>query len=323
MEAMPSDAEVLGWAYGTAERTPLSVAVGLVGHTCVGTALARAAAAVGCAQAVLWAAAWADDGAAMAVALGAGAAAQSTGAAGSGWSVLHCACAHAGAGLGAGRAARLLVDAGADAAQKDAAGRAPVHIAAGAGAAGALDALLNRAHVFAECSDGAGRTAVHWAALAGSVACLQLLLDARCECDLRDLRGMTPLHCAARAGAAPACALLLRAGASPDTEDQWGQTPLVTARRHHFVRDTRNAALFAALEGRLDADQLDALVRAELSRTGAAPHAPARAADALFGTPAHSDHRDDDDDGDSNVTATSTSSSSAFLPNNSRAEKSV
>lgn len=299
MDAMPSDAEVLGWAYGTAERTPLSIAVGAVGRTCVGTALARAAAAVGCAQAVLWAAAWADDAAAMAVALAAGAAPQSTGARGSGWSVLHCACAHAGAGLGAGRAARLLVDAGADAALKDAAGRAPVHVAAGAGAAGALDALLHRAHVFAECSDGAGRTAVHWAALAGSVACLQLLLDAHCECDLRDLRGMTPLHCAARAGSAPACALLLRAGASPDTEDQWAQTPLVTARRHHFARDPRNAPLFAALEGRLDAAQLDALVNAELSRTGAAPHP---ATDTLFGTPAHEDHCDDGDD-DSNARA--------------------
>ena len=47
------------------------------------------------------------------------------------------------------------------------------------------------------------------------------------------------------------------------------------------------------------AAQLDALVNAELSRTGAAPHP---ATDTLFGTPAHEDHRDDGDD-DSNARA--------------------
>ena len=128
---------------------------------------------------------------------------------------------------------------------------------------------------------------------------------------------------AALATASPvALRRVLRAGAAPDTEDQWGQTPLVTARRHHFARDARNAALFAALEGRLDADALDALVRDELSRCGASSSgASASTLDSssatLFGTPASSDHRDDDDD------VPATTSTSSFFPNNSRAEKSV
>jgi len=265
MEKIPDDSEVLGCAFNTAPKTFLSCSSSM---KCFGFNIAKAyvCSAVGLSQVVLWSSAWGDDDKAMEIALRSGASAQSS-AKGSGWTVLHCACQHAHKGMSAGRTVRLLIDAGADASLKDGQGRCPLHIAAGVGAAGALDTLLNHARVFAECSDGQGRTAMHWAAMSGSVECMQMLLDARCECDLRDSKGNTPLHFAACLGSAAACAFLIRNGASLETEDRWGQTPLVVAQRHHFRKDYRNTSLFAVLEGKQTPEQLDTIIRDELSKT--------------------------------------------------------
>jgi len=255
----------LGCAFSSSPKTLSNIAISSTSNSCFSVPLAWGVSAIGLQQIVLWSSACGDDAEALEISLACGASAQSSGSRGTGWTILHCACQHARKGRSFGRTVRVLIDAGADASAKDVSGRAPIHIAAGVGAAGALDALLNHARVFAECSDGQGRTAMHWAAMCGSVECMQLLLDARCECDLRDLRGMTPLHYAARLGSAPACAFLIRNGASLETEDQWSQTALKIAQRHHFRKDYRNHALFDVLENKCTMEQLENIIHDKLS----------------------------------------------------------
>lgn len=161
----------------------------------------------------LWRAAWAGDVVSARAALDSGA--YSFDSTPTGWTVLHRACATKNPD--AADVVRLLVEKGANPMARDQFARTPLHVAAAAGNAAVIKALLTlppkkkesgmgepsfmnlpksqgsttenensisqvlsdikTMSVFPDTSDGYGRTPMHWAAIAGSVDCVKILID--------------------------------------------------------------------------------------------------------------------------------------------------
>lgn len=80
---------------------------------------------------------------------------------------------------------------------------------------------------------------MHFAASKGNQEMLQLLIDQRCDIDVRSSRNLTPLHMAARRGHATAVKLLLDNGASLEATDEWGDTPLLKAASKGHLEATK------------------------------------------------------------------------------------
>lgn len=161
----------------------------------------------------LWRAAWAGDVVSARAAIEAGA--YPFEATPTGWTVLHRACACPNPD--AADVVKLLVEKGANPMARDQFARAPLHVAAAAGNAAVVKALLTlparkkergmgepsftdlakesaqaaesensiskifsdakTMAVFPDTSDGYGRTPLHWAAISGSVDCVKTLID--------------------------------------------------------------------------------------------------------------------------------------------------
>ena len=125
-----------------------------------------------------------------------------------------------------------LVAAGADPAARTRHGLTPLLVAAAAGRAGSVRALLGRVSVVGE-TDPAGQAALALAAQAGSRELVQLLLDSGADLvlnftfeslqftnflpqDGQDRAGMCSLHCAVVRAHIPTVKLLLGRGAFPN-----------------------------------------------------------------------------------------------------------
>jgi ankyrin repeat protein len=108
---------------------------------------------------------------------------------------------------------------------KDAAGRAPLHAAAGAGRDTVVTYLLS-AGVDANGADNSGATALHLAAAGGHDEVARLLIDKNAVVDAQDSGRETPLAKACARGRVQVATRLLAAGASVDTANSYGRTPL-------------------------------------------------------------------------------------------------
>ncbi|CAF99320.1 unnamed protein product, partial [Tetraodon nigroviridis] len=80
-----------------------------------------------------------------------------------------------------------------------------------------------------DAADVSGRTALHHAASGGNTQVVQLLCEFRSPVNLKDADGLTPLLCSAKHGHADACAALLDCGADIDARDNAGRTALMLA----------------------------------------------------------------------------------------------
>lgn len=144
---------------------------------------------------------------------------------GDGLTALGTACA-----VGNWRLAKFLLERGA---KPDAAGARPALLAAAGGddddPAGVQLLLRQRARL--EARDGDGRSALHVAAAAGHAAIVRALLDAGADAAARDHAGRTPLHEAALAGAPAVLEALLTAHADPHARDAEGASALHLACR--------------------------------------------------------------------------------------------
>jgi ankyrin repeat protein len=107
-------------------------------------------------------------------------------------------------------------------------GRTPLHVAAAAGHAPAVNALLE-AGAGTEARDGAGRTPLLLAVANGHTDSAAALLSKRADPDAADEDGMTALHAAAQDGDADMARLLLDCGANPDPRAADGTTPMILA----------------------------------------------------------------------------------------------
>ncbi|RQM21609.1 hypothetical protein B5M09_010541 [Aphanomyces astaci] len=111
----------------------------------------------------------------------------------------------------------------------------PLHAAAAANDAVALDALLRLRHVdpdtLGEVVAGVHkRTALHWAAISGSAACAIRLLASRANPEASDRDGRTPLHWAARNNHVQVVQVLLnQAKVNPNVQDNDGAPVLFFA----------------------------------------------------------------------------------------------
>jgi ankyrin repeat protein len=107
-------------------------------------------------------------------------------------------------------------------------GRTPLDVAAAAGHAPIVDALLD-AGADAEAKDGAGRTPLLLAAINGRRDAAAALLKKGADPDAADEEATTPLHAAARAGDVGMAGLLMDSGADPNPRDGQGLTPMMIA----------------------------------------------------------------------------------------------
>ncbi len=123
-------------------------------------------------------------------------------------------------------------------------GVAPLHVAATAGDAACVRALLAVGADVALRDDGE-YTPLHLAACNPQLECVAALLDAGAAVDPTDLDGCTPLFYAAKKGHLGCVALLLRSGADPAHRNELGRTPLDDA-----ANAEARSAIAAALAGR-------------------------------------------------------------------------
>jgi ankyrin repeat protein len=142
---------------------------------------------------------------------------------------------HVAAERGELAVARLLLERGAAAEARDAAGLTPLMWAARTGHDACVVLLLERGNAYAASSDAKKWTALHWAAALPSVACVRALLAHGAAADAESATGKTPLTAAlwspsGAAGGADAlecCRLLLAHGApvSPVDVVAWRKAP--------------------------------------------------------------------------------------------------
>jgi ankyrin repeat protein len=150
---------------------------------------------------------------------------------------------HLAAGAGSAGAVRMLLDAGADASARHRFGSTPLHVACGADVA---RALLG-AGALPSCLDQLGRSPLHCAGDAGAA---RALLDAGADPNAGDNRGAGPLHLCAEyrdAARGDVIGTLLAAGADPDMRDARGRTPL------HSANTAAAVEVLAAAGATLDA----------------------------------------------------------------------
>ena len=125
-------------------------------------------------------------------------------------------------------AVEALLEAGADAAGTDHAGRPLLVLAASTGHADIVQALLRQgADINAVDSDG--RTSLMLAAAGGHLATVEILLAGKPELDRQDANGMTALHWAAMRARPQVAAMLVGQGAAVNIRDKAGATPLLFA----------------------------------------------------------------------------------------------
>lgn len=132
---------------------------------------------------------------------------------------------------------RLLLRAGADPSQQDAAGSTPLMMAAAIGSIDSARALLARGALVDAC-DGRGVTALMEAARNRHDKLVALLIRHGARPDLQDRNGETALMLAAAAGDYASLQHLASAGADPDLQDRNGESALDRA-----CRQNRHAAL--------------------------------------------------------------------------------
>ena len=128
-------------------------------------------------------------------------------------------------------AARILVQARADLSLRDNDGLQPLHLAAAAGLADAVDLLIKAgASVSAVANPrNDATTALHFAAEKGHAAVVDLLIAAKAPVNARDKSGRTALYMAVDAHHAAVVSRLLRAGADPNVESDYSGSPATTA----------------------------------------------------------------------------------------------
>lgn len=145
----------------------------------------------------------------------------------------------------------LLLDAGIDVHETDAAGRSLLMLAATSGSPALVDTLL--AHLApVDALDRRGRNALWYAASSGDARSVSALLAARCPVDVADRDGRTALAAAAARGDARIVRLLLEAGAARSATSPNSVSPLILA-----ARSGDSATLVALVKGRLDLDAQD------------------------------------------------------------------
>jgi ankyrin repeat protein len=117
----------------------------------------------------------------------------------------------------------LLLQAGYDAAARDATGNTPLHRAAFGGQMGAIQLLLEHG-ASADVANDEGATPLHYTCLQGRTEAAQMLMALGGQPNAATRGGSTPLHAAATEGHATLVAALLMAGAGVDSMDNDGFT---------------------------------------------------------------------------------------------------
>lgn len=157
--------------------------------------------------------------------------------AGGGFSPFHVAAMR-----GREEASMALARAGAAVHRKAPYKQSALHLAAGAGHAGMISALVLDLRVALEGGDDIGATPLHTAAWHGKADCVRALLDLGAEVDARDKCGRPALFQAIRWGGQAgleAMRELLHAGAKVRTSSDDGDTPLHVACRYGRVDAVR------------------------------------------------------------------------------------
>lgn len=127
----------------------------------------------------------------------------------------------------------ILLTAGIDPTTQCHAGRTPLHYAAQAGCAAAVQALLQApaARAMLDCTDEGGWTALHHATHSGCLDTMQHLLKASASCNIQSKEGHTPLHLAVSVGVQQV-QVLLDAGVDQGLTDAEGCTAAHYAVQH-------------------------------------------------------------------------------------------
>lgn len=140
--------------------------------------------------------------------------------------------------------------------RQDDRGVRPLHIAAAAGDAHAVRALLDKG-VPVDVRDAGGKTPLHWAAYldleaSAKGASIVALIERGADVNARSNGGSTPLHEAASAGNVIAVKILLKHGADPLARNVRGVTPERCARdgNHKAVAEVLRAASTGQTKGR-------------------------------------------------------------------------
>jgi ankyrin repeat protein len=121
-----------------------------------------------------------------------------------------------------------LLDAGAEANQRDLDGATAVHFAAASGHLESLKLLVQRGRGNVNARSNSGETPVYFAAQEGHLACIHWLVEhARADPQLASTDGMTPLHAAAQTGRLNVTHWLVRSANCPITcRTSDGATPV-------------------------------------------------------------------------------------------------
>ncbi|KAL1518869.1 hypothetical protein AB1Y20_003146 [Prymnesium parvum] len=133
---------------------------------------------------------------------------------------------HSAAEAGDERAVLRLLTAGVDANAQDADHYTPLHLAAGMGHEGVVDAMCKHPGIAVGAVDENGETPLHLAAQLGHRAVAQLLLDAGADINTPSSSGYTPLHMAAEKGHTELIQFLIDRGADVHASTRRQATPL-------------------------------------------------------------------------------------------------